>query len=321
MRLSVIIATKDKRESLLRTLSSLQEQTLADFEIIVVDNAADSGVARVVEDFNERARIKVRYIPHDSGGISGARNVGSRAAKGELLVFTDDDLTFDPSWLAAHREKFIQYPEMVASGGHVRPAWEQTPPEWLLDYIGDSKSFPVLALIRLSNHFSISSDNVFFGCNMVIRREVLFEYGGFQPSYINGRTVGSSEWGIVLRLQKAGEMIGYNPDAIVYHHISPHRMTVEYIRKWAWHAGAGEMYERWLHRRRTPFALMRETARLVLKYWKLWFKTWIVRHRKDPEAIDIQFKSSLGLCELNYVWWMLADSRVKAALDAGGCQI
>jgi GT2 family glycosyltransferase len=187
--------------------------------------------------------------------------------------------------------------------------------------MGDSKSFPVLALIRLSDRFSVSTDNIFFGCNMVIRREALLECGGFQPSYINGRTLGSSEWGIVLRLQKAGRMIGYDPDAIVYHHIPARRMTVEYIRRWAWHAGAGEMYERWLNRRRTPFALVRETVRLVLAYWRLWLKTWLVKHRRDRAAIDTQFKSSLGRCKLDYVWRMLTDQRVKEALELRGSQL
>jgi glycosyltransferase involved in cell wall biosynthesis len=318
MKVSVIIATKDRRESLLRTLRSLQDQTLADFEIIVVDNAADPHVAQAIEDFNETARIKVRYIAHDSGGISGARNVASQCATSDLLAFTDDDLTFDPMWLSSHIDKFTEHAEMAAAGGHAIPFWEQPPPEWLLDYIGDSKSFPVLALIRLSDNFSISSDNIFFGCNMVIRREVLAECGGFQPSYVDGETVGSSEWGIVLRLQKAGRMIGYNPDAIVYHHIPAHRMTVDYICKWAWHAGAGEMYERWLHRRRTPLAMVRETARLFLVYWKLWLKAWTVTHRRDPKAVDTRFRSSLGRCKLNYVWRMLTDQRVRKALELGG---
>ena len=89
MTISVIIATKDRRESLLRTLRSLQEQTLSDFEIIVADNADDPHVASAIEDFNETARVRVRYIPHDSGGISGARNVASQCAASDLLAFTE----------------------------------------------------------------------------------------------------------------------------------------------------------------------------------------------------------------------------------------
>jgi len=321
MRISVIIATKDRRESLLRTMKSLQQQTLSDFEIIVVDNAADPHVAWAIEEFNETARVKVLYLTHNSGGISGARNAAVKLARGDLLAFTDDDLTFDTNWLASHVEKFIEHPEMAAAGGRIEPYWQKKPPQWLLEYIGESKSFPILALLDLSDRFSISSDNIFFGANMVIKREVLSEYGGFQPSYINGRTVGSSEWGIVLRLQKAGRLIGYLPHAIVYHHIPEDRMTVEYVRKWAWHAGAGEMYERWLHRRRTLFSFIREAVRIALKYWRLWVKTWVVRNRRDPESIDVQFRSSLGRCELKYTWWMFSDRGIKAALNSGGSQL
>ena len=246
---------------------------------------------------------------------------GARESSGDILVSTDDDLTFDPGWLAAHKEKFIQHPEMAAAGGCVKPVWEVRPPDWLVKYIKDKQTFPILALMDMGDDFTISTDNVFFGCNMAIRREVFFRYGGFLPDLYGAKSVGSGDWGIVLRLQEAGEMIGYNPDAIVYHHIPAYRMTVEYIRRWAWHAGAAEMYEKWLHRRRTPFALAHETERLILTYWKLWIKAWGVSDRKDPEAINVQFRSSLGRCKLNYVWRMIADTRVKEALELRGSQL
>ncbi len=317
MKVSVVIPTYNRREGLLQALQSLEEQTLSDFEIIVVDNAADSLVEGIVGDFNETARIAVRYIPHDSGGISGARNRGAREASGDILVYTDDDLTFERNWLAAHREKFEQHPDMAAAGGRVRPFWEAPPPQWLIDYIGDSRIFPILALFDCGGEFTISAGNIFFGCNMAIRKDVLFEYGGFRPELFGSWTIGSGEWGVVLRLQKGDRMIGYNPEAVVHHHIPSSRMTIDYIRKWAWHGGASDMYEKWLHRRRTSYALMRETARILWNYGGTWLKAISNGVRKDRESIDTMFQSNRGLCELNYVWWMMTNAKVKAALDAG----
>jgi hypothetical protein len=44
-------------------------------------------------------------------------------------------------------------------------------------------------------------------------------------------------------------------------------------------------------------------------------KDYFIRNRHDRVAIDTQFQASLGWCKLNYLWWMLTDAKVKAALD------
>ena len=132
---SVIIPTYHRPQSLIRTLRSLQDQTLANFETIVVDNAADPQTERMVVEFNQKARHEARYVSHPSGGNTGARHRGAREARGDLLVFTDDDVTFAPRWLEAHLEAYDEEPEMAAAAGPVEPMWETRPPQWLIDYL------------------------------------------------------------------------------------------------------------------------------------------------------------------------------------------
>ena len=314
MRTSVIVPTYNRPKSLLQTLGSLQEQTMPDFEILVIDNAADPEIERMVATFNQTARVKARYIAHDSGGNSGARNRGALEARGELLVYTDDDLTFEPQWLLEYDRHFSAHPEMVAAGGCVKPLWEESPPEWLLEYMGDAKVFGILALMEPTTHFTLSNKGFFFSCNMAIRRSV-FDWTGFHPEMYGTQTIGDGESGLNRDVARRGGLIGYVPDAIAYHHIPPSRMTVTHIRKWAWHLGGSQMYGRWWKRERSLIPLTKEVIIIARQYWRKWLRDYTVHHRRDPAAIDIQFQASLGWCKLRYVWWMLTDPEVKSSLD------
>ena len=311
---SVIIPTYNRPGTLFQALRSLQEQTLSDFEILVMDNAADPEVERLVANFNRTARISGRYIAHDSGGNSGARNRGAQEAKGNLLVYTDDDLTFEPRWVEAYCAQFCAHPEMVAAGGCVRPLWEEAPPAWLLEYMGNAKVFSPLALMEPTDHFTLNDSGFFFSCNMGVRRSV-FDWTGFRPEMYGTQTIGNGETGLNRDILRRGGLIGYVPEAVVYHHIPPHRMTVDYIRKWAWHLGGSEMYDRWWNRKRSIASLTKEVILIARQYWRKWLRDCTVRHRRDPAAINIRFQASLGWCKLNYVWWMAIDSKVQAALD------
>jgi glycosyl transferase family 2 len=77
-----------------------------------------------------------------------ARHAGVWAAKGDILIFTDDDATFAQGWLRAYADAFDTHPEMVAAGGPVRPVWEDPAPTWLLQFMGDAKTFGTLSLME-----------------------------------------------------------------------------------------------------------------------------------------------------------------------------
>lgn len=229
MKITVVIPTFRRPGSLMRAIRSLQEQTYTDFEILIADNAADPEVEQLVMEFNATANRRARYIQVPNLGLHNARHAATRAAKGGVLVFTDDDASFDPGWLQAYAEAFDEYPEMTAAGGPVRPIWETPPPEWLLEFIGGSKVFSCLSLMEPYKDFCIDPRGFFFGVNMAIRRQVLFDVGGFNPESFSDIWLGDGETGLNRKLWERGMLIGYVPNAIVYHHIPAQRMTVEYL--------------------------------------------------------------------------------------------
>jgi glycosyltransferase involved in cell wall biosynthesis len=315
MTVSVVIPTYRRSQTLGQALASLQEQTLPDFEIFVVDNAADKDVERQVADFNRTARRPVRYVPEPRLGLHHARHAGLRAASGEFLVFTDDDATFAPGWLAAYADAFAQHPTMMAAGGPSRPVWMQPPPQWLADYMGNATQFPILSLAEPHTEFRLDDHGSFYGVNMAFRRKALEDAGGFHPELIGWRTVGDGESGLNREFWKRGWLVGFVPGAVVHHHIPPSRMTVAYIRRWAWHLGGAEMFERWHSQPRTLASLAREAVRIARCSWRTWLRDFTVRSRTDRAAIETQFQASRGWCKLFYVWWMLTDPVVQQSLD------
>src|SRR5262245_30321168 len=133
MKVLVRVPTYKRPSTLLQALNSLQEQTLREFEIVVVNNALDSRTDEVTRDYGIVSRVPVRCIPSPPGALHEARHAGARVALGEVLVFTDDDATFDPGWLQAYVEAFAGYPQMAAAGGPVHPVWEDDPTSWIVE--------------------------------------------------------------------------------------------------------------------------------------------------------------------------------------------
>ena len=316
--ISVIIPTHNRGQSLARTIQSalLLDYPRDQFEIIVVDNASTDHTEALVRDVQARnAGPELQYVAEPNLGLHHARHAGFRRSKGELLLFTDDDATFSAGWLHAYAAAFADQPDMEAAGGPVRPAWDKPPPRWLVEFIDDQPSFPYLSLMEPHQEFRMGADCYFFGVNMAVRRRV-FEWTGFHPELVGAHTIGDGESGLLTDIvHKMDWKIGYVPGALVYHHIPPRRMTLGYIRTWAHHLGGSLMFQRWWRKRRPLYQLLGEVFVIAREHAGAWLKAPWLRRRRDWEAILVMFQASLGWAKLRYLWWMLTDPQVKAALD------
>lgn len=279
-KISVIIPTYKRPKLLFNILKSLQKQTFTDFEIILIDNAADPKVKKIVNQFNKKARILVKYEAEPILGWHNAAHRGTKAAKGKLLLFTTDDIEFTPGCLAAYVEMFDKYPQMKAAGGPIKPKWEEEPPKWVKNLIGGSKVFPPFSLMEPFDSFHLSKDIFFFGANMVVRKKEFFKVGGFNPEDFADIRLGDGELGLNRKITKKGWLIGYIPKALVYHFIPKKRMSLEAFYHWMENAGAIEMYTLF-HERGIPkhwfdfIAFTPAILRINLKYWvgNLFFKS------------------------------------------------
>jgi GT2 family glycosyltransferase len=313
LSLSLVIPTYKRVEDAERCLASVQQQSLEDFEVLLVDNSPAGDLRARIDTLNAAARIRTRYVHEPRLGLHNARHAGARAATGDVVVFTDDDAEFDPGWLAAYARCFDAHREMAAAGGRVLPKWDAPPPAWLAAALQrDPSMFPALSLLDLSPEFRLTDDGIFFGVNMAVRREVLFAAGGFNPEIFGERWLGDGETGLNRKLWSRGQLIGYVPDALVYHHVSRERMTVAYLRKRQTHEGACDMYARFHPHVPSPGGLTRTFIEIVRESARDWLAEPLFRGRTDPRALRVQLRAVRAWSRLEYVVRLMFDPRLRA---------
>jgi glycosyltransferase involved in cell wall biosynthesis len=99
VRVSVVVATRDRPEMLDRCLLSVRASLGPDDELVVVDSASiDAALVAAVARWHEALLVR-----SERPGVDVARNLGWRATDAALVLFTDDDVEVDPCWVAAMR--------------------------------------------------------------------------------------------------------------------------------------------------------------------------------------------------------------------------
>lgn len=94
---SVVICTYNRADVVGAAIRSVLAQSLADFELIVVDDGSADDTPAVLASFDDR---RVRVVRRPNGGLSAARNTGIEAATGRFVIFLDDDDEATGEWLA-----------------------------------------------------------------------------------------------------------------------------------------------------------------------------------------------------------------------------
>ncbi|MBR7835939.1 glycosyltransferase [Actinospica durhamensis] len=239
-RVSVIVATRHRAESLARCLDSLLRMPYPNLEIIVVDNdPADSVTADLMA---ARYRGRVSYSVEPRRGLACAHNHGLALATGSILAFTDDDVVVDPDWAAALVEAFRSRPGAGCVTGLILPAQLETRPQAMLERRGGfAKGF------RLAEHgagspdthplFPFTAGRLGSGANMAFTAQALREIGGFDPTLGAGTPArGGDDLLAFFRTATAGYSIVYQPDALVWHH---HRRETDALARQAYGYGVG----------------------------------------------------------------------------------
>lgn len=240
---TVVVCTRDRPVDLrrcLRALVALAPPAGAPVgEILVVDNAsADDATARVVAEFAAAvqpstqdagaARIPVRYLREDRPGLNWARATGARAAAGEVVAYTDDDVVVDPQWLARLLEPFADS-RVAAVTGLTMPLELETPAQWLFErYGGFVRGFERRVFDPV--HFRPTAAGAAgAGANEAFRRSTLVGMGLFDAELDAGTvTLTGGDTYAVYRLLAAGHHVVYTPDAVVWHR---HRRDREPLRR------------------------------------------------------------------------------------------
>ena len=225
--ISIVVCTRDRPRSLERCLKSLARLEYPTYEVIVVDNASISEATRQLAH-----TAGVRYVREERPGLDWARNCGYKAARYDIVAYTDDDTEVDPRWLAGLGAAF-EDPAVRAVSGLVLPAAMDTEAEVLFElcYGGMGKGTTSRewdpALLSASQR--IGAHHVGVGANMAFRRSLLQELGGFDTALDVGTpSHGGGDLDIFHRSLMAGAVVRYQPAALVRHH---HRRDMLGLRR------------------------------------------------------------------------------------------
>jgi GT2 family glycosyltransferase len=196
----VVIATRDRRDTLLATLDRLAALD-APPPVVLVDNGSSDGTPAAVA--RRHPGVRIRSLGYNAG--SAARNDGVRASHTEIVAFCDDDSWWAPGALAKAARIFAAHPRLGLLAARI-----VVEPSGFLD--------PTCELMRRS---PITSPGAgagpavlgFVACGAIVRRRAFLEAGGFHPRV----GIGGEEELLALDLAAAGWELAY-VDAVTAHH-------------------------------------------------------------------------------------------------------
>ncbi|MGE2834437.1 glycosyltransferase family 2 protein [Mycobacterium sp. SMC-4] len=220
--ISVVVCTRERPDQLADALQSILALDYPCFEVVVVDNAARTdATARVVHGI---ADPRVRYVEEPVAGLSTARNTGLRAARHNLVAYTDDDVYVDRYWLRAITGGFARSPRVSCVSGLVPSGELRTAAQGYFDQRVSWSGSLQPQLFTLDNPppdqplFPFQVGRFGTGANFAVRRDRVLELGGFDEALGAGTAAqGGEDLDLFFRILTGGDALATEPSAIVWH--------------------------------------------------------------------------------------------------------
>jgi len=238
---TVAICTYNRAPYLRQTLAGATRQDYPSdrLEVLVIDNNSTDGTAGVVAEF-ANARPAPRRILEPRQGLDHARNRAIAEARGDLIVFSDDDILVEPDWITRIAAPFASDPggRIGAAGGEVIPVFPDGLPPWIAGWHAPLRFRPDAG--PLPPHQSP------MGANLALPRSVLSSLGNFHTdldraagNYFSG---GDSE--MIRRVRAAGLEVWFVPEAAVRHQMPASRTTFRYAARHAFDSARSRVMDR-----------------------------------------------------------------------------
>jgi GT2 family glycosyltransferase len=320
-KLSVVIPTYQRRDSLLRLLASLAGQTLpaSAYEVIAVVDGSTDGTAEAARGLAVPYALSV--LEGSNRGRARACNAGVRAATGDVVVLLDDDMEATPKCLAAHAQAHAGAGRRAVVGAAPIVVSPASPP--FVRYMADGFR---KRLARLGQPgYRVSFRDTYTG-NFSAPREALLAIGGFDEAF---RVYGHEDYELALRLQGAGVELTYSAEALAHQHyektfaafardgIARGRTAVLFAAKHPEIVDRIKLseYRQWPWRWRTLRGLLLRLSRVTDRV-----PDWVVAlverlERWEPPRLDKYYTMAI-----DYLYWYgaLAAMREQRTGTAGG---
>jgi GT2 family glycosyltransferase len=233
---SILLATRNRRASLDRTLESLAAQVAPgiEWEVLVADNGSTDDTVSALARWSER--LPLRWAVEPMAGKNRALNRVLGDTRGRLLLFTDDDVVLAPGWIAAHAAAAARWPDHDIFAGVIRPLFPAVAPSWAV-----REPFHSI-LFAAYEHGATEqpTDHLPFGPNYAVRAPLLLSAGFDAAVGPNGSEYAmGGETEMLRRLTRQGAQTVYVPSAVVEHVVRPEQLTHSFITTRASRFGRG----------------------------------------------------------------------------------
>lgn len=221
--ITVIVCTRDRASQLRGALEAILALDYPHFDVLVVDNASRTSETRDLVQ-NEFAGSTIALVSEPIAGLSRARNAGLRAATGQIVAYTDDDVIVDPAWLTELAAGFSRVPNVDCVTGLVPSGELRTPAQGYFDgRVSWSKNLEP-RIYSLADPpadlpmFPFSIGEFGTGANFALRRRAALELGSFDTALgVGTRTGGGEDIDMFTRVILDGRTLVMQPSAIVWH--------------------------------------------------------------------------------------------------------
>ncbi len=226
--ITVVVCTYNRSDLLKSCLDALVDQKTDahSFEVVIVDNRSVDDTQEVIRKYTSGNPV-FRAVIEMNQGISHARNRGFREARGEYVAYIDDDAIADGRWIAVMLDFIRRHPDAAAFGGPCYDYVDGGFPEW---YPPEFRKFELDASGGPERPIQPPGE-MFGGCNMVVRKELLRELGGFD-TFVGHRGDKASygeDTEMLMRIHLKGREIFYARDMKVKHFIPRHKLHMRQL--------------------------------------------------------------------------------------------
>jgi glycosyltransferase involved in cell wall biosynthesis len=235
--ISVIICTHNPRpQFLLSVLKALKSQTLAhdNWELLIIDNASEEAVS---SRFDLSWHPRGKHCRENELGLVHARRKGFLAARGDTIVFVDDDNVLAADYLEEAARLFAQNPGLGCVSGDIKADYESTPPRWFTPEFESWLAVRKITRDHIANFWHPKAEPV--GAGMVVRRSVLAKinelHGVSDAGPVLDRCgdglLGGQDVEIAYAALDLGYSIGQVARLRMTHLIPSHRVSERYLFK------------------------------------------------------------------------------------------
>lgn len=232
--ISIIVTsyTTKRLKDIMELLDSIKGQTYPDIETIFIVERSEDLMAEITAQKQNMRNLRVVYNDGEPG-LSAARNLGIKEAKGEIVAFIDDDAVLSPEWAEATAKAYAGNASVIGVTGPILPLWEESSMAWF------PREFYWIFSCTYYDWTEPTEVRNGYGTNISFKREA-FDAGSLFLTNLGAKGGGESgkhelsgdetEFSIRVR-EKTGKQIFYYPDIKVQHRVYKYRLTSRFIAK------------------------------------------------------------------------------------------